>query len=96
MVLLAGETVAGDLQLALREGNSSYDFGSLDKYDYLHDRSPFKEVFRPITTALWRRETESRRLYYMIHRPLVEAFRYTNLGYEYGIVLNRGYLFAPV
>ena len=41
-----GETITGDLQLALREGNSFYDFGSLDKYDYyLHDRSPFKGSF---------------------------------------------------
>lgn len=38
-----GEAVAGDLQLALRERDASYDFGSLDKYRYyIHDRSPFK------------------------------------------------------
>ena len=38
-----GEVVAGDLQLALRERDASYDFGSLDKYRYyIHDRSPFK------------------------------------------------------
>ena len=38
-----GEAIVGDLQLALRERDASYDFGSLDKYDYyLHDRSPFK------------------------------------------------------
>lgn len=38
-----GEVLAGDLQLALRERDASYDFGSLDKYRYyIHDRSPFK------------------------------------------------------
>ena len=38
-----GEAVAGDLQLALRERDASYDFGSLDKYRYyIQDRSPFK------------------------------------------------------
>lgn len=38
-----GEAVAGDLQLALRERNASYDFGSLNKYRYyIQDRSPFK------------------------------------------------------
>lgn len=38
-----GELVAGDLQLALRERDASYDFGSLDKYRYyIQDRSPFK------------------------------------------------------
>lgn len=38
-----GEVVAGDLQLALRERDASYDFGSLDKYRYyIQDRSPFK------------------------------------------------------
>ena len=38
-----GEAVAGDLQLALRERDATFDFGSLNKYDYyVHDRSPFK------------------------------------------------------
>ncbi|KXB67736.1 hypothetical protein HMPREF1863_00437 [Aedoeadaptatus coxii] len=38
-----GEAVAGDLQLALREPDATFDFGSLNKYDYyVHDRSPFK------------------------------------------------------
>lgn len=38
-----GEVVAGDLQLALRERDASYDFGSLDEYRYyIQDRSPFK------------------------------------------------------
>lgn len=38
-----GETVAGDLQIALRERDTTFDFDSLDKYDYyVHDRSPFK------------------------------------------------------
>lgn len=41
-----GEVVAGDLQLALRGRDASYDFGSLDKYRYyIHDRSPFKGSF---------------------------------------------------
>ena len=38
-----GQTVAGDVQLALKKQKSTFDFGSLDHFQYyIHDRSPFK------------------------------------------------------
>ena len=38
-----GQTVAGDVQLALKKQKATFDFGSLDHFQYyIHDRSPFK------------------------------------------------------
>ena len=59
-----GQTVAGDVKLALKEQNATFDFGSMDHFRYyIHDRSPFKGSIPSNYDALMLEKGENRIVY---------------------------------